>query len=503
MNSWRWLATGLAALLVGGCAGLRTGEADYPSPVARECAEWFRAIDAEVDAAGARDGQEARVPGFPYLRANRLLASYREEARQSERVLHSMTERMQELDLAARRLELANLPPERLPAPPGASAGQARALALRRAQECGRILRETDLALAPRRAALLDAAVVPDDYSTFMRAAGLYSLTRIPFTAGVRRYEEDVRSAFAREPATPPGGWVVRFAPPDPLSLDRDVVASMLARGADDPLGIAEPQRHDLQRLFAAYAPSFEVEITADHDRFGALRLRRGMATPEVDASFAAVYAHAAWTRYRGRALLQLVYTIWFPERPAAGALDILAGRLDGVTWRVTLGPEGEPLVYDSIHPCGCYHLFFPTPRAEPLPAPSGEPEWAFLPQRLPDLGPGERPLVRIAARTHFVERVSVVRGADSLVRYELRDYDELRSIADMAGGRRSLFRPDGLVAGTARAERFLFWPMGIDSAGAMRQWGRHATAFVGRRHFDDADLIERRFRLAIPPAAR
>jgi hypothetical protein len=27
-----------------------------------------------------------------------------------------------------------------------------------------------------------------------------------------------------------------------------------------------------------------------------------------------------------------------------------------------------------------------------------------------------------------------------------------------------------------------------------MRQWGHHATAFVGRRHFDDADLLDRRF---------
>jgi len=38
---------------------------------------------------------------------------------------------------------------------------------------------------------------------------------------------------------------------------------------------------------------------------------------------------------------------------------------------------------------------------------------------------------------------------------------------------------------------------------GAMRQWGRHATAFVGRRHFDDADLIERRFQLDLPEPAR
>jgi hypothetical protein len=35
---------------------------------------------------------------------------------------------------------------------------------------------------------------------------------------------------------------------------------------------------------------------------------------------------------------------------------------------------------------------------------------------------------------------------------------------------------------------------MGIPSAGAMRQWGHHATAFVGRRHFDEPFLIERYF---------
>ena len=40
---------------------------------------------------------------------------------------------------------------------------------------------------------------------------------------------------------------------------------------------------------------------------------------------------------------------------------------------------------------------------------------------------------------------------------------------------------------------------MGILSAGAMRQWGRHATAFIGRRHFDDADLFEKRFRFDLP----
>jgi hypothetical protein len=140
--------------------------------------------------------------------------------------------------------------------------------------------------------------------------------------------------------------------------------------------------------------------------------------------------------------------------------------------------------------------LFFPTPRAQALPAPGGLEEWMFSPQSLPSIAESERPLLRIASGTHYLEKVLVVRGGDSLARYELRPYGDLRSLMRMDGGRASMFGADGLVSGSERPERGLFWPSGIVSAGAMRQWGRHATAFVGRRHFDDADLLEKRFRL-------
>ena len=108
----------------------------------------------------------------------------------------------------------------------------------------------------------------------------------------------------------------------------------------------------------------------------------------------------------------------------------------------------------------------------------------------------GSRTVLTIASATHYIEGVGFEQGADSLVRYRFRRYDELRSLPRPGGERASLFGPQGLVSGTERPERYLFWPMGIASAGAMRQWGRHATAFVGRRHFDDADLLERRFEL-------
>jgi hypothetical protein len=121
----------------------------------------------------------------------------------------------------------------------------------------------------------------------------------------------------------------------------------------------------------------------------------------------------------------------------------------------------------------------------------------------MPRLREGERPLVSIASATHFIERVGAVSGPDSLVHYSLRRYDELRSLSRVDGSRHSVFGPDGIVAGSERSERFLYWPMGIASAGAMRQWGRHATAFVGRRHFDDADLLERRFVLELSGEAK
>ena len=97
--------------------------------------------------------------------------------------------------------------------------------------------------------------------------------------------------------------------------------------------------------------------------------------------------------------------------------------------------------------------------------------------------------------------------GADGIdgrpVTYQLLPAGEVPDLAlrsaplprALGGGRRSLYGPDGLVDGTERLERFLLWPMGIASPGATRQWGHHATAFVGRRHFDDVDLFERAFR--------
>jgi hypothetical protein len=480
----RTLAMLLAAAAAAGCATHDRRLDQALGPEARDCAAWYRALDEQIVAAGVRDAQDSPVAGFPYLRVNRLLASYRAEAAAHPAAFEAWVDRLLDLEIAARRHEIANLPETHralLPDPD----------ALRRTAACSQVLRDADLAQPESRAALLEQARVPDDYSDLQRVLGLYALARYPFAAGVRRYQEDTLAAFREVPAAA-SGVVVRYSPPqDPVpQFDWPAV---LQRAARNPLAIPEPSELELKSLFARHAPILEIGISGDHDRFGALRWRREALVPVVDASDLVVYRHAAWTRYRGQALLQLVYTLWFSERPPEFDGDIYAGALDGLTWRVTLAPDGQPLVYDSMHPCGCFHLFFPTPRARALPAPGSLEEWMFAPRTLPRPQPGERVVLKIAPRTHFLTGVALER-AESLARYALRPYDELRSLPWPDGARQSVFGADGIIAGTERAERFLFWPMGIVSAGAMRQWGRHATAFVGRRHFDDADLLERRF---------
>jgi hypothetical protein len=489
----------LAALFLGLIAGCATLDAPLREHLGseavqvRSCASWYIALDRAIDASGVRDAQETRIPGFPYLRANRLLAALKERAGNSEAAAHALAVRLAALDHAARVAEIGNLPDAQVAALPDLVVAGSRAEVLSRTRDCARLLREIDLAKPQVRRLLVERTNVPDDYSSGLRAAGLYYLTRIPFASGIRGWEDEMKAAFARA-ARQASVPTVRYASPGALPRPPGEVRRMLAAASANPLAVPEPQADDLADLIAANAPSFEVEIGGDFDRFGELRWLREAAVPAVDASRQVVYAHAAHTLYRGHVLLQLVYTIWFPERPPREPGDLLAGMLDGLVWRVTLSPEGEPLVYDTIHACGCFHMFFPTARAKALPAPDGLEEWAFVPRWLPKVSPGERPLLRIASGTHYVEDVSLVRGVDSVSRYELRDYDELRSLRRLEGGHRGAFGPDGLVAGTERAERYFFWPMGIRSAGAMRQRGRHATAFVGRRHFDDADLFERRF---------
>ncbi|HET7198278.1 MAG TPA: hypothetical protein VFI86_06400, partial [Burkholderiales bacterium] len=147
----------LVAVLAG-CRGvppLEEARLASPSPEVASCAQWLQALDREVDAAGVRDLQYSPVPGFPYLRTDPFLAQARARATRSLSAFASFAERLLEHDLEARRYEIDNLPAAVVEQWSGMRLDESRAAALRRSVQCGRLLRDEELARPQMRSELL------------------------------------------------------------------------------------------------------------------------------------------------------------------------------------------------------------------------------------------------------------------------------------------------------------------------------------------------------------
>ena len=436
------------------------------------CARLFADIDRRIDSLGVRNAETHRIAGFPYLRVDRFSAALSQRATNGpqERAWRS---RLQQLDETARASELANA-----------------ALTIDDLPRCRELLGAADSAAVNE---LRAAAKVPDDYSIGLRTLGIYPLTRLPFAAGIARWHDDTRSVFATPiDALPVRGRLLRYAPAP--QAEKPVAALTV-----DALGIPVPSAAEAAALIIRHAPMLEIDVAGDFDRIGALTLDADDRVG-VDAVTPIVYTRITYTLLGGLIRPQLVYTFWFSERPPASGstFDLLAGKLDGVVWRVTIDSAGDALVYDSIHACGCYHLFFPTDKVVARDLPATLDESLFVPQTLPSVATSERVVLRIESGTHYLQRVltsSEKNSARTMV-YRLQDERALTTLARRDGGTRSAYGEDSMIAGSERGERWFFWPMGIESAGQMRQWGHHATAFVGRRHFDDPLLLDTYFEL-------
>lgn len=430
------------------------------------CLQLFAESDRVIDQAGRRDQGVRQIPGFPYLRSNRFLASFRNQVSGTGQ-LEQWTGHLATLDRVARRLETNNLPD---PAVRRVAQSQ-----LAELDRCREQLREALLSDPLSISRLRTASVVADDYVMSWRVFGLYPLTAPLVSLGIQQWHDYTQSRYARPLAElPVTGKLTRWSTRRP-----DAVAGALPDWGYDALGIPILSEGTARRLFMRHAPVWEVDVTSNDDRIGTVRWMDGGT---VDTHNATEYRLISHTRFQDRVLLQLNFLVWFPSRPSH---DIYGGRFDGLLWRVTLGPDGTPWLYDSIHPCGCYYMAFPTEqlRIRPTRQPFTEP--ALVPQPAP-----HGPLVlRIAPVTHYLERLYPLPTGQNSLPMQSQPYDRLRSLPADAGNR-SLFSDQGLVAGSERPERFILWPMGIRSPGAMRQVGRHAIAFVGRRHFDDPFLI-------------
>ena len=472
--------------VLAGCAAPVPKRVDLKAQEAR-CLEFYESADAVVQETGVADAESVKIRGFPYLRADRYLAHLGQESLDAAQ-FESWLDSLERLDREARSIEYRNLPPpERLRLASDGTSFEKQTAA------CAKALRRHDRSDAVAHDSLPQQVRVAPSYSTAQRVFGLYPITSAFMSGGVTRLHRKLSADFEGPLAElPVQGELVRYGPGDEHEiLSLKDVAAILDRAADNPLRIPEPVGLDRQRLFHRFAPIWEVDVASRDDHIGSPVWRAGDLFVDVDSP--SVYTRVSHTRFDGRTLLQLNYVVWFPARTPDGRIDLLAGELDGLTWRVTLAPDGSPLIYDTIHNCGCYHMFFPTGQLERIAEADADEEPLFVPQRLAEPASG-RLVIRVAAGNHYIQRVYFDQQAGGRT-YGFQDYPELRSLP-AGDGRRSLFAANGLVLASKRGERWFLWPSGVRSPGAMRQWGHHAVAFLGKRHFDDPDVMARYFRL-------
>lgn len=305
-------------------------------------------------------------------------------------------------------------------------------------------------------------------------------------------------------------------------SIDRDFKAARLAQ----PEAYANPGETELATsehwsLLTTYAPVIvqETNPSAKYDQsideFGAVTA----SSPDdiaVDTDTPSIYAYAREIPIGDERHVQLVYTFWYPQQAQAdGKRGEDTGNFDGPTVRVTLDENYEPIFFETLDACGCYHRIYPTQALEDAAsaqygAAVGS-ELSPIEQcvkgkkslvmghvlRNPDAG--ARPVVRTTAGDHSIIDLAFTLGkhqneVKESVGYTLLPYSNLEHIALPDGSFTSMFYENGLVKGAQRDYGKYFTPMGILSAGQPRQRGTQLIQFDDW-DFDDPAMFEQALR--------
>ena len=487
MRNWLSVPV-LAGLLLAGCAA---GPHPVPDSVFtgilapyKGCRVKFAQMDARIDGAGVRDGSYYRVPGYPYFRTDRLMASLGQTVDGMDPVSDWM-HHMRDNDQEAREFEYADL------GVAGVEHGTVRYDLL----SCGQGLStlETD---DPRDlAALRKSAVPPDEYSEFARLAGSLSFAKSRMRTRLAEYQAAVKQEFARP--------LAQLDSPGPLILYQSKWTTdhaLLDRGygpqLPDELGFYGLVDSAWRALAEVNAPQLWIESAGAMDVPGApVWSANG---PAVDTNRPALSFQITFTRFGGQLLAQVNYLVWFPGRTGANP-DTFGPPVDGFIWRVTLDQNLQPVVYDSVEQSGRDHRWYP---AKPLQQrPAGDDS---EPQLVLDTGQlSGNVVLRIQAGTHKIRRVLAVDQlppGSAIKSYDLDRYEDVFMLAAPDGSNHNLYDPHGIMKGTANRETddpVWLYGSGIRHPGALYSLGHHNIGYIERLHFDDPSLLETVF---VPP---
>jgi len=476
-----------------GCVNLASRQFVADSERPSQYQYFFDELDNAVDTADVRDAFGFAVDGFPYLRANRFLESFKNQLT-TEDQKQQWVSRMQQLDLVSRQKEIDNL-----------SSAQIKELSSRlgeyfdrntlfnRTKSYSQNLLGHDQRRPDFYATLQKAVEIPDEYSTTMRVVGLYPIASLPVAAVTHNVFEEI-AEWHRLPSheLKRVGALKVYAPRHPLQYTPKQIRAMLRASNSNPLQIPDLSEPARRALLTMFAPIFVQDAAAAYDEIGGIIWENNLAV--VNPGMPTVYYYFSYARFKGTPVFQLNYVLWYSARNGPDSPWIERGRLDGLTVRISLDPEGLPFMVDIMNNCGCYHFFVPAEnrvqRILPLPFAID----AFVPRWLPASFPQARLSVRIKSGWHQVNHIGTMDILPDYVPYRLVPYEQLERLPRDGQRFESIFDSDGIVKNTGRIEPLIFFPMGIPEVGSMRQRGHHAVKFVGREHFDDPNIFDQNF---------
>ncbi|WP_407332589.1 hypothetical protein [Enterovibrio sp. 27052020O] len=328
--------------------------------------------------------------------------------------------------------------------------------------------------------------MLPTAYQHWKRVLGAYPIARMVAEPRIKQEQDHIRSAFGRHLAHPYSyGEHPQASSPRLTQQQR----SRLVQSAGQSSSLGWPVLNDRQaeQLLNHYSPVVTVETLTQDDLVGALGLDDAN-TPFVNTQVPMIYRGISYTRFDGDILPQLNYVLWFPARTAKGAFDPYAGPLDAINLRLTLDTDGSPLIFDSIHQCGCFHMVY---ALKPTLQFKQSDDERPIENHLPQPSSSSRLHVSLTGGEHMVNQVSFTDNIPATIRLEASPLATLMTLKTKTGSMMSPFNRHGVITESARGEEWFLWPFGVRSPGAMRQQGQHAIAFVGERHFDEAFLFD------------
>lgn len=223
----------------------------------------------------------------------------------------------------------------------------------------------------------------------------------------------------------------------------------------------------DEQTQLLQHAPIFIIEESdKPYNRIGTPTARMERQDEEVifvDPRSAVIYAEQRKFSTSRDTYTNLIYRIHFSRTPfALFPFQITAGENVGLFVVVTLNSSNFPVLYTTVHTCGCYLAFIPTSR---LPADAFPPRWpngqqVVYGQTLPSLlefpdNDRQSPPVSILIKhaSHRVEDVWLPeKSFVQALRTDQAPLDDLQSLANLpvegTQSTTSFFVPDGTREG-------------------------------------------------------